>query len=324
MGMNQLCQVLKIKKPVIQGPMAYVSTAPLVAAVSNAGGFGVLGVAAAPPEFVEFQIHETRKLTAHPFGVNVFMVPELLELITPLLIREKPAVVYADILANLSSDLCQEYFPQWKDAGLKIIVKASTIEDAITAERGGADVIVVKGWEGGGHVTPETTMVLVPQAADILSVPVVAGGGIADGRGMAAAIALGAVAVEMGSIFLCAKETDIPDCVKQAVINAGDMESVVTGLSTGEPCRQLKNRLSDIVLSIEAENPAKVAAAKIRDMVEGSLKKAMMGGDIDFEGAVMVGQIAPLIKDIRPVVEIIDSTITQAKAILAKSAGFVF
>jgi enoyl-[acyl-carrier protein] reductase II len=326
MSDNRLCKALGIEKPIIQGPMAHVTTAPLVAAVSNAGGLGVLGVAFATPEIVATQIRETRKLTKKPFGVNVFMfpIPDMLDAVTAVIIKERPDVVYADTLNNLDLSLCRNYFPKWKAAGAKIIVKASRMEDAITGEKGGADVIIVKGWEGGGHVTPEATTVLVPQAADALSVPVVASGGIAEGRGMAAAIALGAAAVEMGSVFLCAEETDIPINVKQAIIKAGDMETIVTGTCTGEPCRQLENQLSDRILAIEAENPANVAAAEIKEMVGGSLRKAMVEGEIEMEGAVMVGQIIPLINKIRPASEIIDSTISQCKEVLLKLSQFDF
>lgn len=324
MSQNPICKLLNIEKPIIQGPMAWVSTAPLVAAVSNAGGLGVLGVGFAPPEFVESQIKETRELTNKPFGINVVMIPDMLGIITEIVVREKPDVVYADTLLKLDLELCQKYFPKWKAAGAKIIVKASTMADAVTAEKGGADIIIVKGWEGGGHVSVETTTVLVPQAADTLSVPVVASGGIADGRGMAAAIALGAVGIEMGTAFMCAEEAAIHADAKQAVIEAADMDSVVTGTCTGEPCRQLKNKLSDRMLAIEAENPAVVAAEKLKDIAASSLKKAVVDGDIEEEGAVMSGQIAPLVKEIRPVTDIIDSTIAECKRILDKAMRFEY
>lgn len=322
MYQNRLCETLNIEKPIIQGPMAWVSTAPLVAAVSNAGGLGVLGVGFAPPDFVKSQIEETRKLTDKPFGINVVMIPDMLDAVTQVTVQEKPAVLYADMLMKLDLALCRKYFPQWKAAGIKIIVKASTIEDAVTAQEGGADVIVVKGWEGGGHVTPEATTVLVPQAADVLTVPVVAGGGIADGRGMAAAIALGAVGIEMGTVFMCAEETAIHVNAKRAVIEAKDMDNVITGMCTGEPCRQIRNKLSDRILKIEAENAMSVAAEKVKDIAESSLRKAMAEGDTELDGAVMAGQIAPLVKKIRSVAEIIDSTILECKEVLAKISQF--
>lgn len=324
MSNNRLCKTLEIEKPIIQGPMAWVATPPLVAAVSNAGGLGVLGVGFAPPDFVAAQIVETRKLTKKPFGLNVMMIPDRLDAITEVALREKPDIIYADIMINLDSSLCQKYFQQWKAAGMKIIVKASTMRDAVTANENGADVIVMKGWEGGGHVTSEATTVLVPQAADTLTVPIVAAGGIADGRGMAAAIALGADGVEMGTVFMCAAETDIHENAKDAVMNAKDMDTVITGVSTGEPCRQLKNKLSDKMQEIEANNLASVSAEQVRALAKNSLRKAMLEGEVEYDGAVMAGQIAPLVKQIRPASEIIDSTILECKAILRQIQKFEY
>lgn len=219
---NRLCKVLGIEKPIIQGPMAWVSTAPLVAAVSENGGLGVLGVGNA--EFVREQIIATRKMTSKPFGINIFMVPGMVDNLTKIALEEKPSVIYADTLLDLDLELSKKYFSVWKEAGLKIIVKASNIKDAKTAEKAGADVVIVKGWEGGGHTTYEATTVLIPQAADCLSIPVVGSGGN----------------------------------VKQAMLKAGDMETVITGISTDEPCRQLKNKLSDEMITIESNYIKKV------------------------------------------------------------------
>lgn len=323
--MNRVCEVLNIEKPVIGGPMAWTSTAPLVAAVSNAGGLGVLGVGFAPIEFVEEQIRETRKLTDKPFGINVILVPnyELLDKITKVVEDEHPAVVYADTLTGLDLELASTYIEKWHALNSKVIVKASDIQDAVTADKAGADVIVVKGWEGGGHVTFETTMTLIPQAADAIEAPLVASGGIADGRGMAAAIALGAEAIEMGTVFLAAEETMVHPNVKQAVVDCGDMDTVITGYSTDEPCRQIKNKLSDELMRIEAEHTKKEAAEMLRPVAESSLKKAMAEGDME-NGAVMAGQIAPLVKSIRPVAEIIDSVLAECAEVLKKMPGYEF
>ncbi len=325
MKKNRVCEVLSIEKSIICGPMAWTSTAPLVAAVSNAGGIGILGVGFAPLEFVEEQIRETKKLTDKPFGINVIMIPDftLLDKITKVVADEQPAVVYADTLLDLDEKLSKTYFEKWHKLGSKIIVKASTIKDAVVADQAGADIIIVKGWEGGGHVSYETTMVLTPQAADLIKAPLVASGGIADGRGMAAAIALGAEAVEMGTAFLAAKETAVHSNVKQAVVMAQDMDSIITGSSTDEPCRQLKNTLSDALLKIEAEYTKAEAAELLRPVAESSLKKAMAEGDME-NGAVMAGQIAPLIKQIRPAAEIIDSILKECKEILKNIQQFSF
>ena len=322
---NRVCEVLNIEKPIIGGPMAWTSTAPLVAAVSNAGGLGVLGVGFAPIEFVEEQIRLTQSLTSKPFGINVIMEPQmgLLDKIVQVVKDTNPAVVYADTLVDLDYDLSKKYFDIWHELNAKVIVKASNIKDAVTAEKAGADVVVVKGWEGGGHVTQETTMVLVPQAADVLTVPLVASGGIADGRGMAAAIAMGAEGIEMGTIFLAAKETLVHPNVKQAVVACDDMQTVITGYSTDEPCRQIKNKLSAELIRIEAENPKEKAAELLRPVAEQSLKAAMMDGDME-NGAVMAGQIVPLIKEVKPVAVIMDNILAECKTVLQKMPSFVF
>ena len=321
--MNRVCEILGIEKPVIQGPMAWISTAPLVAAVSNAGGLGVLGVGFAPEPFIREQIAATRSMTEKPFGINTIMIPQNLDHITSIITDVKPPVVYADTIDGLDSALCKKYFDIWHEAGCKIIVKASHIADAKIAADAGVDVMIVKGWEGGGHVTFEATTVLVPQAVDLLDIPVVASGGFADGRGIAAAIAMGAEGFEMGTAFMVAEETLVHPNVKQAIIEAGDMSTVITGYSTDEPCRQIKNKLANELIKIEAENTKAAAAEILRPVAESSLKKAMMEGDME-DGAVMAGQITALITEIRPAAVIIDSAIAEAKEILAKMPAFEF
>ena len=321
--MNRLCEVLGIEKPVIQGPMAWISTAPLVAAVSNAGGLGVLGVGFAPDGFVIQQVAETKKLTDKPFAINTVMIPENLDRLTGIIGEIMPPVVYADTLAGLDVELCKKYFTQWHAFGCKIIVKASFISDAIAAEKGGADVVIVKGWEGGGHTTVEATTVLVPQAADVLTVPVVASGGIADGRGMAAAIAMGADGIEMGTVFMACSDAVVHPNVKKAIIESKDMDTVITGMSTGEPCRQFRNSLSEEMEQIEANNIREKAAELLRPVAESSLKKAMAEGDMD-RGAVMAGQIAALIKEEKSALAIIDDTLSGAKEVIAKMQSFEF
>ncbi|MFK4302862.1 MULTISPECIES: nitronate monooxygenase [unclassified Paenibacillus] len=323
MSNNRLCEVLGIEKPIIQGPMAWVSTAPLVAAVSESGGLGVLGVGFAPLDFIKEQIIATRNMTSKPFGINVIMTSELLDHVTKVASEEKPPVIYADTLLDLDLELSQKYFSIWHELGIKVIVKASTIQDAITAEKAGADAVIVKGWEGGGHTTYEATTVLVPQAADCLSIPVVASGGIADGRGMAAAIALGADGIEMGTIFMCADETVVHANVKDAMLKAGDMETVITGYSTDEPCRQLKNKLSEEMTQIENNYSKKEAAEKLKEVSESSLKRAMIEGDVKEKGAIMVGQIVPLITEIKSVKDIINDVLEGYYETISKITKFV-
>ena len=314
---NKVCEILNIEYPVIQGPMAWTANPSLVAAVSNAGGLGTLGCGFAPPDVIREQIRAVKGLTDKPFAANIFMAPPLLEANGPVFLEEKPPVVYADILAGLDYDLAKKYFDIWHENGSKVVFKASYIEDAVTADKAGADVILVKGWEGGGHTSEETTMVLVPQAADVIKAPVAASGGIADGRGMAAAICLGATAIEMGSAFLLAKECDIAEVVKDTVIRTGDMQTVITGYCTGEPSRQIKNKLSERLVALEADYNKAEAAERFGEPCDGSLRKAMQEGNTDF-GAIMVGQNVPLLKEVRTAKEIIVSVVEGCEQVLGR------
>ena len=321
--MNRVCEILGISKPIIQGPMAWTSMAPLAAAVSNAGGLGVLGVGFAPNEVIREQVEQMRKLTDRPFGMNTIMIPENLEHITNLIGEIKPPVMYADTIAGLNPDLCRKYFDIWHSFGCKVVVKASFIDDAKIAAEAGCDIMIVKGWEGGGHVTFEATTVLVPQAVELLDIPVIASGGIADGRGYAAAIAMGAEGIEMGTAFLPCPETPIHENAKKAVLDAKDMSSVITGYCTGEPCRQLKNRLSDEMTEVEANNTKDAAAEKLIPIAQSSLLNGMQKGDME-NGAVMVGQIVALCNEEKTVEQVIDGTIAQAKEILAHINEYQF
>lgn len=321
--MNRVCEILGISKPIIQGPMAWTSMAPLAAAVSNAGGLGVLGVGFAPNEVIREQVEQMRKLTDRPFGMNTIMIPENLEHITNLIGEIKPPVMYADTIAGLNPDLCRKYFDIWHSFGCKVVVKASFIDDAKIAAEAGCDIMIVKGWEGGGHVTFEATTVLVPQAVELLDIPVIASGGIADGRGYAAAIAMGAEGIEMGTAFLSCPETPIHENAKKAVLDAKDMSSVITGYCTGEPCRQLKNRLSDEMTEIEANNTKDAAAEKLIPIAQSSLLNGMQKGDME-NGAVMVGQVVALCNEEKTVEQVIDGTIAQAKEILAHINEYQF
>ena len=313
---NKICEIFGIEKPIIQGAMAWAATAPLVAAVSNAGGLGVLGVGFAPPEFVEMQIRKTKELTDKPFAINVFIEQEeVLSRVTKVAIAEKAPVIYADTIVGLDPALTEKYIKIWHDNGMKVVVKASILNDAVIADKAGADAVIMKGWEAGGHVTYETTMTIVPLAVETLSCPVIAGGGIIDGKGIVAAMALGAEGFEMGSAFLMTEECDVHPNVKEAIIKSGDMETVVTGACTGEPCRQIVNPLSEKLCRIEDENPKAVAADLIREMAASSLKLAMAKGDM-VDGAVMVGQCASRLNKIKKAKEVIDDAMTEAQAIL--------
>lgn len=313
---NRICNILGIDKPIIQGAMAWASTAPLAAAVSEAGGLGVLGVGFAPPEFIEAQIRKTLELTGKPYAINVFMEEESrLERVTELAVRGKVPVMYADTIIGLNVSLTEKYVRIWHDNGIKVIIKASVLADAVTADRAGADAVIIKGWEAGGHVTYETTMTLVPLAVESVSCPVIAGGGIIDGAGIIAAMALGAEGFEMGSAFLVSEECAVHPNVKEAIIKAGDMSTVVTGLCTDEPCRQLINPLSDKLTRIEALNPKKEAAKLVKELSESSLRLAMAEGDM-VNGAVMVGQCVSRLNSVKTAAKIIDDALTSAQEIL--------
>ena len=321
MKKNRICEIFGIEKPIIQGAMAWASTAPLVSAVSNAGGLGVLGVGFAPVPFIEKQIAETKALTDKPYAINVFIEQEeLLEKVTKVAIAGQVPVIYADTIIGLDPALTEKYIRIWHENGIKVVVKASILNDAVIADKAGADAVIIKGWEAGGHVTYETTMTLVPLAVETLSCPVIAGGGIIDGRGIVAAMALGAEGFEMGSAFLMSEECDVHPNVKAAIAAAGDMSTVVTGASTDEPCRQLINPLSDKLCAIEAENPKAVAAELVREMAASSLRLSMAEGDM-VNGAVMVGQCASRLNEVRKAADIIDSAMTEAKALLAELAA---
>jgi len=315
---NRVCDLFSIKYPIIQGPMAFISNSLLVAAVSEAGGLGVLGVGFAPPEVIAREIRETKALTTKPFGANVQLIPEMLQSVNRVVLEEPVPVVYADTINVLDYDLAKKYFDIWHEKGMKVLSKVGFLGDAITAEKAGADAIIVKGWEGGGHVTQIATLPLVPQAADVVTVPLIAAGGIGDGRGMAAAIILGAQGVELGTAFMLADECTAHSNVKKAMIAAGDNDTVVVGMCTGEPCRQIKNKLSDEIMCIEAGHVKAQAAEKLRPVAASSLMRATIDGDVEEAGAVMAGQIVGLLKQTKPAKVIIEEIIFSCEAILGR------
>lgn len=314
--MNQnLCKLLNIQYPIIQGAMAWTSYSSLAAAVSEAGGLGVLGVGFAPPEIVENEIETTKAHTNKPFAINLFLEDEtILDTITKIAIKHRVPIIYADTLTDIDGTFTKKYIDIWHAANIKCIIKIMTLKDAIIADQSGADAIIVKGWEAGGHVAYESTLVLTPQVVDVVQCPVIAGGGIFDGRGIAALHLLGAQGYELGTAFLLAKECPIHPNAKQAIINAGDMSTVITGTCTGEPSRQIANALSDKLLQIEATHDKETAAKLLKEVCTGSLRKGMSEGDI-INGAVMVGQNVNAFTKIRPAKAIIDELIQQAKAL---------
>lgn len=314
---NPVCQVLGIKYPIIQGAMVWAASPSLVIGVSEAGGLGVLGTGNATPDILQMQIREVKKTTDKPFGANLLMIPDLLETAGPVCIAEKLPVIYAGILANLDIELAKKHFSLWHEAGMKIVFKACFISDALRAQEAGADVIILKGWEGGGLVSQETTSVLIPQGADCINVPLVASGGICDGRTMAAALTLGAQAIEMGSAFMLADECDISDACKDEIIKTGDMGTVMTGFNIYNTSRQIRNKFTDDITAFQENNPKEIVMAGFNEKTAGAVKRAMREGDV-VNGSIMIGQIVPLLKEKRPAKEIIETTVFDCEKILGR------
>ena len=303
---TRITELLGIEYPVIQGGMAWVAEYHLAAAVSEAGGLGLIGAASAPPEIVREQIREAKKLTDKPIGVNVMLLNPNAEEVAKIVIEEGVKVVTAGA-GNPGKDM-----EMWKNAGVKVIPVVASVAMAKLMERAGADAVVAEGMESGGHIGEATTMTLVPQVADAVKIPVVAAGGIADGRGMAAAMMLGAEAVQMGTVFVTAKESIVHSNYKQKIIGAKDIDSEVTGRSTGHPVRSIRNKMTREYLRLEKEG---ASFEELEHLTLGSLRNAVMDGDV-VNGTVMAGQIAGLIKEEKSCKEIIENITAQAECLL--------
>ncbi|TYP59971.1 enoyl-[acyl-carrier-protein] reductase FabK [Thermosediminibacter litoriperuensis] len=302
---TEICDLLGIKYPIIQGGMAWVATAELVAAVSNAGGLGIIGAGNAPAEAVREEIRKTRSLTDKPFGVNVYFMSPFVDEVMKVIIEERVPVV------TTGAGNPGKYIPNLKEAGIKIIPVIASVALAQRLEKMGVDAVIAEGMECGGHIGDITTMALVPQVVDAVKIPVIAAGGIADARGFLAALTLGAKGVQMGTRFICSKECTVHENYKQAVIKAGDRSTVVTGRPTGHPVRVLKNKLSRKfeLLEEKGANPKEYEA-----LGAGKLKAAVEG-DAEY-GSLMAGQIAGLVNEIKPVKEIIEEIVNDARVLL--------
>ncbi len=292
---SRICDLLNIQYPVIQGGMAWVATAELAAAVSNGGGLGLIAAGGAPADVVREQIHKARTLTDKPFGVNVMLMSPFADDVMKVVIEEKVAVV-ATGAGNPG-----KYMAALKEAGIKVMPVVASVALAKKMEKSGADAIIAEGTEAGGHIGELTTMVLVPQVVDAVSIPVVAAGGIVDSRGVVASFAFGAEAVQVGTRFLCSTECIAHDNYKQAVIKAKDRDAVVTGRSTGAPVRALKNKLTKEYEKLEK---AGASAEEIEQLGVGGLRKATLEGDVEM-GSLMAGQSAAMVKAIEPCADII-------------------
>ena len=295
--MNRLTSLLKIKYPLIQGGMANIATAKFAASVSNAGGLGLIGCGGNDVKWLIEQVNEIRTLTDKPFGVNVMLMNPHAPLLMEALYELKVPVV------TTGAGSPSAYIKKLQDVGTKVIPVVPTSALAARMEKQGADAVVVEGCEAGGHIGELTTMALVPQACDAVSIPVIAAGGIADKRGVAAAFALGASGVQVGSVLLATYECPIHINYKNLIIDAKDSSTIVTGRQSGLPVRVLKNEMAKKYLELSAKD---VEPIELEKLTLGSLRKAVFDGDIT-SGSFMSGQISGMIKEIKSVEEVIKS-----------------
>jgi enoyl-[acyl-carrier protein] reductase II len=307
-----LCNLLDIKYPIIQGGMAWLGTTELVSAVSNAGGLGVIGSGDAPPDWLRDQIRATRERTDKPFGVNILMMSPFVKDNLQVIVDEGVKIV------TFGGGNPGTYIPALKEAGVKAIPVVSSVALARRLERLGIDAVIAEGMESGGHVGDTATMALVPQVVQNIKLPVIAAGGIADGHGLVAALALGAQGVQMGTRFVCSEECIAHPSFKERILQAQDRATVVTGESTGHPVRCLENRLTREFRALEK---AGASTEELEAFGRGRLSSGIIQGNLE-EGSLMAGQIAGLIKDIKPVKTIIEDIMAEAEKVIETLGKF--
>lgn len=303
---TRITELLGIEYPIIQGGMAWVAEHHLAAAVSEAGGLGIIGAASAPAEVVREEIRKARKLTSKPVGVNIMLMNPNAPEVAKVVLEEGIEVV------TTGAGNPAVFMKDFKKAGVKVIPVVASVAMAKMMERCGADAVVAEGMESGGHIGSSTTMCLVPQVVDGVQIPVIAAGGIADGRGFAAACMLGAEAVQMGTRFIVARESIVHQNYKDKVIKAKDIDSEITGMSTGHPVRQIRNQMSREYLKLEKEG---AGLEELEQLTLGSLRKAVVEGDV-VRGTLMAGQSAGLVKKEQTCREIMEEIMQQAKQLL--------
>ncbi|MDY5956202.1 MAG: enoyl-[acyl-carrier-protein] reductase FabK [Frisingicoccus sp.] len=306
-----ITELLNIQYPIFQGGMAWVAEHTLAAAVSNAGGLGIIASGGAPCDYVREEVRKTKALTDKPFGVNIMLMNPEADAIAHMVIEEGVKVV------TTGAGNPEKYFPVWKEAGIKILPVVASVGLARRMEKYGADALIAEGCESGGHIGEMTTMALVPQVVQAVNVPVVAAGGIGDGHGVAAAFMLGAEGVQVGTRFLLADETQIHENYKEKVLKAKDIDSQVTGRSTGHPIRVLRNPMTRKYLKMEAEG---ATLEELEVMTLGSLRRAVVEGDVK-EGSLMAGQVAGLLNKRQTCKEIIEEMMTEAVDVMEEAAG---
>ena len=303
---TEVTRLLGIEYPIIQGGMAWVAEYHLAAGVSEAGGLGLIGAASAPADWVRDQVRKAKELTDKPFGVNIMLMSPYADEVAKVIAEEGVKVV------TTGAGNPEKYMKMWKEAGVKVIPVVASVALAKRMERCGADALVAEGCEAGGHIGESTTMVLVPQIVDAVSIPVIAAGGIADGRGIAAAFMLGAEGVQIGTRFVASREAQVHENYKNCIIKARDIDSRVTGRSTGHPVRALRNQMTKIYLEKEQ---AGVPFEELELLTLGGLRKAVVDGDVT-NGSVMAGQSAAMVKEILSCEEIIQNLTEQAEKLL--------
>ena len=301
-----ICEMLGIEYPVFQGGMAWIADGKLAAAVSGGGGLGIIAAGNAPGDYVRQQIQIAKSITDKPIGVNIMLLSPFADDVAKVVVEEKVEVV------TTGAGNPSKYMKEWLAAGIKVIPVVASVALAKLMERGGADAVVAEGTESGGHIGEATTMTLVPQVVDAVSIPVIAAGGIGDGRGIAAAFMLGAEAVQMGTRFVVAKESIVHENYKQRIIKAKDIDSAVTGRTHGHPVRCLRNQMTREYNRLEAEGKS---FEELEYLTLGTLRKAVQEGDTT-NGTVMAGQIAGLVTKEQTCKEMIDEMMEQADKLL--------
>lgn len=306
---TEITRLLEITYPIIQGGMAWVAEYHLAAAVSNAGGLGLIGAGSAPAGWVREQIQKAKELTDRPFGVNIMLMSPYADEVAQVIVDEKVKVV------TTGAGSPEKYMKMWKDAGVKVIPVVASVALAKRMERLGADAVVAEGCEAGGHIGENTTMVLVPQIGDAVRIPVIAAGGIADGRGVAAAMMLGAKGVQIGTHFVVTDEAQVHENYKERILKARDIDSRVTGRSTRHPVRALRNEMTKRYLELEK---AGTDFEELEKLTLGGLRKAVVEGDVK-NGSVMAGQIAGMVKERMSCKELIEKLVRETETCMKGS-----
>ena len=304
-----ITNLLGIKYPIFQGAMAQIARHELVSAVSNAGALGILASGGVSPEELRKEIQQCKELTDKPFAVNLMLMMPNIDEIIDVVIEEDVKIV------TTGAGTPRKFMPRLKEAGIKVIPVIPSVKAAVKMEELGCDAVVVEGMEAGGHVGTSTSMALLPQVTSAVNIPVIAAGGIADGRGMAAAYCLGASGVQMGTVFLASEECPVTDAYKNMILEAVDTSTTLTGEKFGAPVRSIKNELTKRYHELEEQSSTLM---ELEELTLGSLRCAVYDGDVE-NGSVMAGQIAGLVTEIRPVKNIIEDIMKEAKEVLKRT-----